>query len=368
MNDIFLLKIVAFAAGVSLMTGFGQLFIINKRLENYNLACLFSSMGLLLFQLVLLLNGYAATHKFLTLYHGTLLFCIGPFLFLAYYTVVDPSKKFPEHAYILFIPSIIIFIWETLNLLFWNDSQRYLLVILSDGAMVWNSIIMFWILVVACISNIAYHIYLLIGLLPLWDLKSQNRILNITVIVSLCSMTGLISLCTGYVTGNYKILLYTALYISVCLAGVYFIGQRYPRFLQLLKAEVTERRYKKYLLSKHDVNSIQLHLVDLMEKKNLYKDENLSLKILAECLNITSHQLSQLLNDKLQTNFHNFVNRYRIREAEKILLENPQRPILGIAYDVGFNTKSSFYDAFSRFTGKTPQRYRAEMKNKNPSK
>ena len=75
---------------------------------------------------------------------------------------------------------------------------------------------------------------------------------------------------------------------------------------------------------------------------------------------MTAHQLSQLLNEKLNVNFYTFINKYRIQEARRILTEEPDKSIIAIAYDVGFNSKSSFYEAFSKFTGKTPYRYRKD--------
>ena len=101
-------------------------------------------------------------------------------------------------------------------------------------------------------------------------------------------------------------------------------------------------------------------MTDLMKESRLYSNENLTLKELAVKLSLTPHQLSQLLNDKLNTNFSTYINRYRISEAKHILLQEPDRTVLSIAFDVGFNNKSSFYEAFSKFTGKSPQRYRKE--------
>ena len=362
MNEILILKLVSFAAGVSILTAVGQLVIKNKGRENYNLSCLFITMGFLVLQDVFVLNGYASDHQYLTLYHAFLMFCLGPLLYVAYYTVVNPDKDFPQRVYVLFIPAILVFIFETIYFFIWNTNHLYLSSILTGSSLEWPDRIMLVILVVAFIQSIIYHIYLLAGILPLWDWQSQNKILNITVIVSSGSLTSVLLLLAGYISGNHQLLRNTALFVSVCLAAVYLVGQRYPHFLQLLKTEVSERRYKKYLLAKHDVKHITVRLIELMEKQNLYRDDHLSLKSLAESLDISAQQLSQLLNDTLQTNFHNFINRYRIREAESILVDNPDRPILSIAFEVGFNTKSSFYDAFSRFTGKTPLRYREDMK------
>ena len=68
-----------------------------------------------------------------------------------------------------------------------------------------------------------------------------------------------------------------------------------------------------------------------------------------------------MINERLNMNFNTFINQYRIDEAQKLLIRDPERSVISVAYDVGFNSKSSFYDAFSRYTGVTPQAYRKKL-------
>jgi AraC-like DNA-binding protein len=63
-------------------------------------------------------------------------------------------------------------------------------------------------------------------------------------------------------------------------------------------------------------------------------------------------------------NFNTFINDFRIREAMNLMEENPDRNLLSIAFEVGFNSKSVFYDAFSRKTGLSPARYRKQLLSK----
>ncbi len=57
-------------------------------------------------------------------------------------------------------------------------------------------------------------------------------------------------------------------------------------------------------------------------------------------------------------NYNNYVNGYRVQEAMDMLLHDPARSVLSIAYDAGFNSKSAFYDAFARINGCSPVEYR----------
>ena len=94
-----------------------------------------------------------------------------------------------------------------------------------------------------------------------------------------------------------------------------------------------------------------------MNEKSLYKNPNLNLQDLAREINISSHQLSQFLNNNLNKNFTSFVNEFRINEACKIITSNDKLTLESVGYDVGFNSKSTFFAAFKKHTGTTPLNY-----------
>jgi AraC-like DNA-binding protein len=101
-----------------------------------------------------------------------------------------------------------------------------------------------------------------------------------------------------------------------------------------------------------------------MEENKPFLDEDLSLTILARQLDITSNQLSQIINQKSSSNFFNFINGYRV-QAIKEKLKDPaygHYSILAIGYDCGFRSKASLNKIFKQMTGKTPSQY---QKSKN---
>ncbi len=95
-----------------------------------------------------------------------------------------------------------------------------------------------------------------------------------------------------------------------------------------------------------------------MRTERPYLDEDLSRRRLADLLNVNERELSAYLNDRLGLNFATFVNRYRVEEAQRLLIEEPERSILSITYAVGFNSRSSFYEAFQRELGRSPSDWR----------
>jgi AraC-like DNA-binding protein len=114
--------------------------------------------------------------------------------------------------------------------------------------------------------------------------------------------------------------------------------------------------YKNSGLTDELAGELFQKLIRHMAEKKPYLDENLSLTTLAQQLELTTNQLSQVINQKAGTNFFNFVNGYRV-EAVKEKLKDPafaHYSILAIAYECGFQSKSSFNKVFKEMVGQTP--------------
>lgn len=101
-------------------------------------------------------------------------------------------------------------------------------------------------------------------------------------------------------------------------------------------------------------------LLKFMETERPYLDEELNLQKLSLLMDISTHQLSQTINQGLSTNFYKFVNAYRIEEVKKKLTdpEFEKYSILGIAFESGFNSKSTFNKIFKEETGMTPSEFK----------
>jgi len=118
------------------------------------------------------------------------------------------------------------------------------------------------------------------------------------------------------------------------------------------------------LLSDDDRNAKDMAALTKLERhmtsEQPYHDASLTLKKLARQLSVQSRDLSILINHHIGQHFFDFVNAYRIEEAKKILVkEAPSNmSVLDILYEVGFNSKSSFNNAFKKHTGITPSAYR----------
>jgi len=91
-----------------------------------------------------------------------------------------------------------------------------------------------------------------------------------------------------------------------------------------------------------------------------FLDPQLSLDSLSEELGKSTSHLSKLMNTHAGSNFPDYINKYRIAEAKKLLADSDFEAytIVAIGLECGFNSKSTFYTAFKKFTGQTPTAYR----------
>ncbi|MEN6455251.1 MAG: AraC family transcriptional regulator [Prolixibacteraceae bacterium] len=133
-------------------------------------------------------------------------------------------------------------------------------------------------------------------------------------------------------------------------------------------AEYVTEPKAKYLgmsLKETDVEQYVNKLKHFMAAEKPYLDANISLPELAGKLQVPSHQLSRIINERFGVNFFDFINQYRIEEV-KSRIANPayeNLSLLGIAFDSGFNTKSAFNRVFKKMTGFTPSEYKSRSKN-----
>jgi len=105
-----------------------------------------------------------------------------------------------------------------------------------------------------------------------------------------------------------------------------------------------------------DFDKIKNHII----QNKLYLDPLLSMEVIADELRMSKSYISKLINSYSDHNFSDFVNSLRVEQAKKFLSndEFSNYTIVAIGLECGFNSKSTFYSAFKKFTTKTPTDYR----------
>jgi ligand-binding sensor domain-containing protein/AraC-like DNA-binding protein len=137
------------------------------------------------------------------------------------------------------------------------------------------------------------------------------------------------------------------------------------RVQMLLKQQETPgKRYEKSTLTPEQADMYLEQLLACMKSRKPYLESDLTLKDLADQLAISSKYLSQVINEKLNQHFLDFINSYRVEEAKKRLLTfDPEtESILDIAFDVGFCSKSTFNTVFKKYTKMTPSQFRKKTR------
>ena len=122
-------------------------------------------------------------------------------------------------------------------------------------------------------------------------------------------------------------------------------------------------KYARSGISVQEAQEYKIRLMETMQEEELYLDCDLTLGNLADAAGMTYHKASQVINEQMNQKFFSFVNTYRIQRAKEMLADpaTANMPIVELALEVGFKSKSSFYDAFKKATNLTPTQYRNSL-------
>lgn len=164
-------------------------------------------------------------------------------------------------------------------------------------------------------------------------------------------------------------------YFGINQVGI-FTKKKYSTSNEIVQIEKTEKRiieresnndnenntrlkYEKSGLSNETAIEIHQLLTNKMKEKQLFINPEITLIELAEILNVHPNNLSQVINTFENKNFYDFINTKRIELFLTLIAkpENKKFTILSIAFDCGFNSKSSFNKYFKKETNLTPSEY-----------
>ncbi|MFT3682132.1 MAG: helix-turn-helix domain-containing protein [Ferruginibacter sp.] len=151
-------------------------------------------------------------------------------------------------------------------------------------------------------------------------------------------------------------------YYSLKQKEIYPANEKERTELIAFNEEPPEPDPKRKIVADEDIDGLKDRLTRLMTKQEPYLDSELNLVKLADMMSISSHQLSYLINTGFNENFFQYINTYRVAKAKDLLSNNEKNnlSILGIAFESGFNSKTSFNTTFKKITSKTPSEFKKE--------
>jgi AraC-like DNA-binding protein len=353
-------EIITFGVGFSLVFAIAQIFRKDPDLSNYLNFLVFLGNSIIQLIVVLKVKDIVQEYPIATFLSLSAIFFIGPANYLYHHILLNPAKAVSVKLKIQFAPAAAALIFEILfQLLPLEVKKQYVYEIIQSPLHHWFT------LVIASGTIFTFVYFLIMFRLGLSVLKIKNIRAQVLIMLAafFSSLVSIVLLFSGFLLGSNPLLLMGGTIITLINVCVFLSNMRYPNFYRLIESEIKKNRYERSLLNGLDTEVVYDRLAYLMGVENIYKDFDLNLESLAQMLSITPHQLSQFMNERLGTNFRNYINSYRIEEAKKILINKSNMNILTICYDVGFNSKSTFNHCFKKYTDKTPSEFRLEYQS-----
>ena len=159
--------------------------------------------------------------------------------------------------------------------------------------------------------------------------------------------------------------------IVIIYLGYYGINQSrilLPNFLVMDDSIIEEDskkiiKYQQSPFSNSDADELKIKLENVLKNDKPYLDEAITLKKLADMVQISDKKLSAFLNQNMNISFYDIINKHRVEAVkEKMISEGSEKyTLMGLAYDCGFSAKSSFIRVFKKETGLSPSEYKKQM-------
>ena len=358
MPDLFN-ALIFFGGGLALLLGFSQLISPAKGIRNILLFLIFTSLAAFQIQqtLSLVREGIDFNNEFHLLLMAEYL--LGPSIYLFYLSIFDREYVFSWKTLIHFIPAATAFVLVLiLNIHHYitGNLSKLLYGFIVNG----NFAYYFHLMGIALIAGYLLNILSRLKIVPVVKKKShmQDKLHSIAIIITISLLIVILLMIACMITGS-AFLRRMSLALTSCSVLCWFImAQLHPELFYAVSRKKKSGHIAE--LSETEKKHIGKELHKLMDEEKIYCDEDLSLKRLAGLMSVQPHALSAYLNRELNTNFNVFINNYRIDEAVALMKEDTERSLLSIAFAVGFNSKSVFYDAFAKKMGTSPAKFRKQ--------
>jgi AraC-like DNA-binding protein len=191
------------------------------------------------------------------------------------------------------------------------------------------------------LEYIVYYVLLLSIVVTLYNVFFNPRSLNIFINILLL------------------VIIFVIAYYALKQKEIFPLSENQLKEIIAIEAVQTSESKRK-IISDSDLLKFKARLNELMDNQKPYLDSELNLTKLAELVNMTPHQLSYIVNTGFNANFFGYINTYRVEKAKQLLVKEEMNKlsILGIAFESGFNSKTSFNTTFKKITGQTPSEFK----------
>nr|WP_299337809.1 helix-turn-helix domain-containing protein [Allomuricauda sp.] len=185
-------------------------------------------------------------------------------------------------------------------------------------------------------------------------------ILIITIAASVLSLLFYDSPLSPYLGLAMLATVYFIAYHLIKQKEIFPLNEKHREDLLSINEEELEVIHKRKIISEEKLVELKSKLNKHMNEEQPHLDNEINLASLSEQLGLTPHQLSYVINNGFDENFFQFINRYRVEKAKDLLSSSisDKYSILGIAFESGFSSKTSFNTTFKKITGQTPSEFK----------
>jgi len=352
---------------------FFAIFLLNQKAEN-KLATRFLAFFILGFALNSIFNSLEGLglRQELTFWEFVPLYC-SLFITASFYLFVDftvkPEQKFTAKKALWFVPFAFQFGMQIFMLILFFTNKSAIYENLSSMVKAYNLIDSFGVIfglgiLISAIFKINNYER---------DLrKNYSEINEISLswlkklIFGLFGVWFLFAVPTIYeqVTDKPSIEIFYPMWIATSIL-IYWVGYSAYFRKDFFNVKMFHREIKEEVKTLSDKTApYYQRLLQLMETEKPYLNPDLNLQMLADSLQLSSGYLSQIINQYEEKNFFDFVNGYRVETVKKMLPDEAfsHLSLLGVAYEAGFKSKSTFNLAFKKLTGVTPSAFKKGVK------
>ncbi|MEX8549152.1 MAG: helix-turn-helix domain-containing protein [Mucilaginibacter sp.] len=335
------------------------------------------SAGCMMLNAFIYQAGAEANYKELIAFNELSRFLIAPALFLSVRHFTSPDKGLKALDYLHFIPFLLFLIYMLPYLIVTNYNLSNTSGYLPGFIKLWwpfllpatlnFQLLCYWAMAYNNLKQHQKNIRLINAATNEINLKWLQYLLYGIALMLIISIAGSVFK-PGWIA-FYSPIFYLA---GVLITGYFLIAQKevYP-FEQPELEEISEiirptnnAGTKTVRFPKDKLDQLKTQLGQLMTTDKPYLDNELSLPDLAKLMDISTHDLSFVLNEGFGLSFFGFVNSYRITEVKQLMLSGQYKQLnmLGIAYSAGFNSKTTFNTAFKKETGLSPTQFIQTLK------
>ncbi|PJZ78504.1 AraC family transcriptional regulator [Leptospira neocaledonica] len=328
---------------------------------NQPIGFFFLSLSIVQFHLYLELSNQLKEYLWFAEIHIPFLFFTGP---LAYFYFIRLGGLTAKALNLLhFFPGFVSFLFLLPFLLSDPNSKIEYISVFPPRNIYFQ--FLFGVLVLGTISNLVYPL-LLIGKIRKWKTfvqKEEGRAFSPFLALFYTSIFVIFLFVIAQIFFM-PLFIVAASALTLIICFVFLSNSVSPDLIVSFEKAAKEAGYNETRLQGLDVDAVIQKMEELMRDRKLYLDEELTLPILSDELKIKTHQLSEILNDKMRIGFREYIAGFRLEEASKILREETQRSILSIIYAAGFKSKSAFHKLFQEKYGCSPGEYRSSFSKK----